>query len=641
MKWREIRTGPVVVALVLIVCVGSSIFGQKSQPQYPKKTQVRDRVEEAHRGMLQGQRNQATEAGKLTDEVAAKLPNTGRTAGKIPRKNLIDEHIFSRIERDRIPHAGLSSDEEFIRRVYIDATGLVPTADAVRKFSTDTDPEKRAKLIDSLIGNEEFAEQWALFWGDLFRAGYSIPNTTFQEWIKEWMRSDRPYNEVVHDMLVPVAKNHGTIPSAVLFGYATFTTMKADGGPVSPDDYTTINRLDMLDEVNTEIGRIFLGINNNCISCHDGAGHLDSIDLFLTDKTRRDFFRQSAFMGRTRILAAWDEKIKNNDAYWMVIDDLGKGYDTENDGEFYSKSEIRVPRDGRTYTPAFLLTGEEPQPGRNPRAELARMLTSHVQFSRATVNLIWGKLMTVAFVTPYNGFDLNRLDPKNPPPKPWTVQPTNPELLEALAQDFRANNFSIHHLMKTIMKSSAYQLSSRFDGEWKESYTAYYPRKYIRVLTGGEAVDSITQVTGRPAQFDNDGERYARFKQLNNPSAIRSSRTPDSRPVQNLVTSFFQTFRRSDTTGNRASTLQALLLMSSDFVNDRVLAANGSTVQQLVESSKSNAEVIEELYLTALARWPTRAEKETTLQDLNKDRKSGTEDLMWALLNGIEFIVNH
>ena len=91
-------------------------------------------------------------------------------------------------------------------------------------------------------------------------------------------------------------------------------------------------------------------------------------------------------------------------------------------------------------------------------------MTSHIQFSRATVNIVWGRLMTVGFVEPYDGFDLARLDPDNPPPAPWTLQPTNPWLLEAMAKDFQANNYSLHHLIKSIMKSSAYQLSAQFPG---------------------------------------------------------------------------------------------------------------------------------------------------------------------------------
>ena len=145
------------------------------------------------------------------------------------------------------------------------------------------------------------------------------------------------------------------------------------------------------------------------------------------------------------MITTWDDRSKNV-VVDLVVDDLAKGYDTADDAPFFTLSENRFPRlDGESYEPAFLLTGEKPKPGENERAALARMITSHPQFARATVNLIWGKLMTAAFVEPYNAFDLDRIDRDNPPEAPWTIQPTNPELLEALAADFRESGYSIHH----------------------------------------------------------------------------------------------------------------------------------------------------------------------------------------------------
>ena len=279
----------------------------------------------------------------------------------------------------------------------------------------------------------------------------------------------------------------------------------------------------------------------------------------------------------------------------------------------------------------------------NPRAELARMLTEHIQFGRATVNLIWGKLMTVAFVEPYDAFDLSRLDPKNPPQAPWTVQPTNPELLQALAEDFMANDYSIHHLMKTILKSSAYQLSSEWEGEWKEPFTAYYPRRFPRVLTGPEVADAIGQATDRPFQFPFAGTEVSRVKQLAKPSDVGGRRsTGESAELNAVLQSFHQSNRMTPPpTGNKASTLQALLLMSSKVISDRAEAANGSRVEQLVESDKTDSEVIEELYLSSLARWPSPEELDVAMEAMKQDRKRGAENLQWALLTSSEFILNH
>ncbi|MBI4474496.1 MAG: DUF1553 domain-containing protein [Acidobacteria bacterium] len=546
-------------------------------------------------------------------------------------KNIVDEHIFGRMERDGIPHAAVSTDSEFIRRVYLDAIGQLPGPEAVRAFLGDTDPNKRDKLIDSLIGAEEFAEQWAWFWGDLFRtvgrSGDGMNGYLFHFWNKEWLRVNRPYNEVVYDLFTASAKSSSTIAAANLISRNSFDTNVL---PINADDYRVSNRLDAIDDFSIESARIFLGINTTCISCHDGAGHLEPINQYLAGKTREEFFRQSAFIGKTRAITLWDDRGKNTTNGDQVVDDMSPGYTTGNDWPFMTESLNRMPRDGKTHEPAFILTGEKPRPGENPRAALARILTNHIQFSRATVNLIWSRLMTVGFVEPYDGFDPARLD----------KQATNPELLDALANEFKSHNYSVQHVIKTIMKSRAYQLSSRFSGAWKDAYAPYYARKYIRLLTGPEVIDAITKATDRPPSFTLDGLPMTRVKQLVWPNDV--GRRDENGEIASIMQAFFQGSRLTQVPdGNRPTTLQALLMTNSSVVNKRVLAEKGSRVSRLLESGSSNAEIIEELFLATLARRPTPEETELALKAFESGRRLGAEDLQWVLLNSIEFVFNH
>jgi hypothetical protein len=157
----------------------------------------------------------------------------------------------------------------------------------------------------------------------------------------------------------------------------------------------------------------------------------------------------------------------------FIVDDLGRGYDTK------SPSMLRIERSGGPSQPKFMLTDELPRHGAEPREELARLLTSHPQFARATVNLYWSKLMGLGIVEPADEFDLAHQDPKHIPTG-WDLQPSHPELLDALAADFRKSGYSLHSLFRTICNSSAYQLSARFPGQWSERYTRYYARKYAR-----------------------------------------------------------------------------------------------------------------------------------------------------------------
>jgi hypothetical protein len=161
-----------------------------------------------------------------------------------------------------------------------------------------------------------------------------------------------------------------------------------------------------------------------------------------------------------------------------------------------TRSVRRMPRYKTDVTPQFLLNGEKPRDGESWREAYARMLTEDPQFARATVNLIWAELIGVGIVDPPLDFDPARLDPAKPPPAPWTIQPSHPELLEALAKDFREHNYDLRRLIRLIVTSSTYQLSSHFDGEWKAAYAPYFARHFVRRLPAETIADAISQATG-------------------------------------------------------------------------------------------------------------------------------------------------
>src|SRR2546421_5237071 len=160
-------------------------------------------------------------------------------------------------------------------------------------------------------------------------------------------------------------------------------------------------------------------------------------------------------------------------------------------------------------------------PGQSRRQALAQQITGDIQFSRAIVNYIWEKFMVEAFVSPSNAFDLARLDPTNPPPAPWTLQPTNPELLDALARWFQANRYDVRALMSLIAKCTAYQLSATYPGNWDVSYVPYYARKYVRRLDAEEIHDAITKATGIQGNYT--------FQSSNLPPVQWAMQLPDTR----------------------------------------------------------------------------------------------------------------
>jgi len=393
----------------------------------------------------------------------------------------------------------------------------------------------------------------------------------------------------------------------------------------------------------------------DCFSCHNGAGHADSFNMFLGSRKRVDFWQQAAFFGKMRNIGHSDGSARNFYGGASLFDDLAPGYNTGNDGTYYTPAEGRFPRDGKTYQPAFLLTGEKPKPGEDPRKALARILSSHIQFARAAVNILWQKLMVVGLVEPFDGFDLKRLDPKNPPKAPWTIQPNNPELLQALADDFRTNNYSIQRVIKTIMKSNAYQLSTQFPGEWKGAYIPYYARRFARVLTPPEAVDMVAQATGAPFSIkearstinNNRIETYEQplsyVSQLYDPSTVKIYKPGTE---NNAIFAFMQAYYQAERTTppvdkNVASPVQAMMMMTSPIVTTRVKAEGTTRVANLLKSGRSDDQIIEELFLSTLSRRPKTDEVEVAKRVMAADKKIGFEDLQWALLNTTEFLVNH
>jgi hypothetical protein len=596
-----------------------------------------DRLEAVHNQLYESQ-DKAKDASRLTQSLSPSLPPSEAAYAPVPRKNFVDEFVFGKMERDHIPHAPLSGDSEFLRRAYLDATGLLPTVEEARRFLADRDPNKRDKLIDSLIGSDAFADEWAYHYDELLRTNDSL----FHIWTKQWIKADRPYNEVFYDMVTPSTKNSAGLPAAMFYDPTAYINNRCVIW-TDADHLKGFNRLDWIDEVTSDLGRVFLGITMDCFSCHNGAGHADSFNIFLGSRKRVDFWQQAAFFGNVRpIGTATDSagaQFQNGQA---MFDDLAPGYNTGDDGNYVTGAENRFPRDGKKYQPAFLLTGEKPKPGENPRKALGRILPSHIQFARAGVNIVWQKLMVIGLVEPYDGFDLMRLDPKNPPPAPWTIQPTNPELLEALAQDFRDHNYSIHHAIKTIMKSNAYQLSTAFEGEWKDSYISYHARRFARILTGPEAVDIMAEATGVPFSVQQYGERRSYVKQLTNPQNMRGGAS-ENKDAYGFMQAYYQSERALPPVDkSMASPIQAMMMMGSPIVTRRVAAEGSTRLGKLLKAGKTDEEIVEELFLASLSRLPGSEEVQVAKRVVSeKGREWALATVEWSLLNSPEFLLNH
>lgn len=562
----------------------------------------------------------------LTRKVAPRLPQTGAPAARVPLRGLIDRHLFGAMSRQGIPHAPLANDCEFCRRVHLDLTGRIPTPERLRAFVSDRAPDKRDRLIDELLASQAWVDHWSYWYGDLVRnCANRIGNPTtkhFDQWIRQSLQADKPYDRFVAEMLTASAPNSVWMPDAAAGGF--LARWHVAGDTMYSDRYE-----DTADEIVVQSSRIFLGVNYQCISCHGGKGFLEKVNLGLVPKQRADLWAMAAFFGKTRVRI-----VPFQDRFTITED--GTGYDTN------AASSVRLQRRGSSVHPTFVLTGQKADPDQPLRRQFARLLTGHPQFARATVNLFWKEFFGLGIVDPVDSFDLARQDPLRPPPAPWTVQPTNPQLLQELASDFARHGFSLKHLMRTMARSSAYQLSSRFDRPWKDSYTPYFARHFVRRLTAEQAHDAISQATLVFGNYKLKDMVYG--TELTPLRFWTEAPTPEEindGEAKSFLRTFGQANREQVDRRPGGSILQAMMLMNSPFVNRRVRAQDGSRVDQLVRSARSDGEIVEELYLATLSRPPLLAEKQVAVSWLDADRRQGAEDLHWSLLNKLDFVFNY
>ena len=379
----------------------------------------------------------------------------------------------------------------------------------------------------------------------------------------------------------------------------------------------------------------FLGVKTECVSCHDGANHLEEINVYLSERKRQEFWGLSAFLSRLNLIELPADAF-NEQAHFLVNDRSQGVYtgvvDPNNPGP-------RPFRTGAAQTPVYIFNGEEPLTD-NWRAELARMVTSDRQFARATVNYLWAHFFRAGIVDPPNGWDLARIDPDNPPPAPWPLQPTHPELLEALADEFIRIGYRIRPIIRLLANSRAYQLSSEYTGEWMPEYALYFARHTPRQLSPEELYDAITTATMTETPMYVEGfDRPLRYAmQLPDPSEPRTDYS---------IMDFLDRFGRGDwwrTPPTTGSTVLRVLYMMNDWtVNSRVFGNWNilTHVTRVIQARLDDRAAIDQLFLATLGRWSTDQEFQLLLNAKTDNYAQWLADAQWVALNKLDFIFNY
>jgi hypothetical protein len=596
-------------------------------------------------------RELTTTTQQVTAMMAAPGGNTSRqirrqTQGPAPGS--IDSFIWADFKKHNITPAPQTTDWEFIRRVTLDLTGRIPTPSKVVSFVSDTSYDKRSRLIEELMESPAWVDKFTMYFGDLYQNTSNRPSiglnrapegrNAFYTWIRDSLQKRKPYNQMVTE-LISVSGGTSFTEGANNFLLNGFMT----GGPSQ----------DIMDSMTNSVFTTFMGMSHvNCLLCHNGRGHVDSLSLWASSVTRYQAWQLASFLSHTQISTVKMDATAN--AYWLVQDNTS-GFTAD-----YRLNTTTGNRPARTpaagcatnqpcarVAPEYILNGNTPKTGENYRVALARNITTDFQFARATVNYMWAYFFGRGLVDPPDSFDPARLDPDNPPPAPWALQPSNPALLKALAEHFVASNYDLRALMKEIVNSDAYQLSSRYEGTWNPAWEPFFARKFVRRLWSEELHDAIAQSSGTIPTYT-----YRGFTDLGFPSVNYAMQLPDvvGAPSDGGVTAFLDAFLR----GNRddqvrkseGSILQVLQLMNTTFVTNRAHAA-GSIHSQLISDNltRGNTDLINTLYLNILSRLPSSDELSKAQAAIptatGTARTNAVQDLAWSLYNKVDFVFNY
>ena len=492
-----------------------------------------------------------------------------------PRRNFIDDHVASGWERLRVTPSALASDEKYLRRVYVDIIGQLPTVEESRRFLNDASADKRDRLVDELLARPVYAEHWANKWADLLRPNpYHVgikATRNYDLWIRDAFRKNKPYDQFVRELLTAQG-------STFRNGNTTFFRDRRE-----PEELTTIT------------SQLFLGIRLECAKCHQHP---------FESYSQADYFSFAA--------------------YFTKIGRKGTGISAPISGseEFIftgTSGQVTHPLTGEVLPPRPLF-GSAPAiaEGSDPRVSLAAWITSKENpfFAQTMSNRVWADLMGRGIVEPVD--DLRATNPAS-----------NPALLAALGQDFADNGFNVKQLIRRITTSSAYGLSS-VPTERNISDTRNFSRHYRQRLRGEVLVDSVSRLSRQPDNFEAMAPGSL-SKEIWTHRIDSLSLDTFGRPDPNQDPPCERT---SDTT-----VVQALHLMNSNQMANKlmsdgslphVLAESMLTPPQIVE------ELYLACYSRLPDAEETRNGVE--LFEKIANRRGAGEDLLWALLNTPEFI---
>ncbi len=509
-------------------------------------------------------------------------PRPGFVWPNVPEKNVVDTQTFAKLKLMTILPSDLCGDSDFVRRVFLDSIGRLPTAVETTAFVDSKETDKREKLIDSLLTKPEFADFWALKWADVLRSSRKTiqlkGSTGFQMWLREKIAKNEPFDKIVTELLTSTGNTYSNPP-------ANYYRIAKD--PMALAESTA---------------QLFLGVRMQCAKCHNHP---------FERWTQDDYYGLSAVFARI--------KTKPEPGLGSVKPVAGASAEV-----VYTlrEGEVTQPRTGVQMKPRFPGSGEADVPkGADRRAAFAEWLTKpgNAFFAKSVANRVWFHLVGKGIVDPVDDFRES-----NPS--------ANDELLDSLATEFTKSKFDLRALVGLILKSRTYQLSA-VPNETNREDTKYFSHAVTKLLTAEQILDALSDFTGVP-------EKFAGL-----PAGTRAVQLPDGEVNHAFLKTFGQPARElaceceRESDGNLA---QALQLINGPTVNEKVKHP-ASRITALLGAKLTDRQILDELYMVALSRKADEDEAKAALAHVTKnaDRRKAWEDVVWAILNTREFLFRH
>ena len=496
--------------------------------------------------------------------------------------NFIDEFAIGKFKELGIAPSPVCDDATFVRRAYLDAIGSLPTPEEVKAFVDREDLAKREKLIDQLLGltgdplldiyNDRYAAYWTLKWSDLIRN--STDNLGEQgmwalhNWIREAFRVNKGMDQFVKEIIT--AKG-----SLYMNGPANYYQINSN--PTALTESTS---------------QLFMGVRLECAKCHHHP---------FESYSQADYYGMAAFFSRVGT--------KNSEEFGL--------FGRERVVVVQPSGEARHPRTGKNMVPT-VLHGEQMEHPLDRRIPLANWLASpdNSWFAKSIVNRYMSYLLGRGLVEPVD--DLRSTNPA-----------TNEEMFTALAEYLEQNQYDVKKLVKVIMNSRVYQLSSQ-PTELNQAAGKFYAFYKVKRIAAEPLLDAINTATATTTKFQNL------------PAGTRAIELPDTNYPNYFLKTFGKPRRTSVCECERApdeNLAQALHTLNGDTINAKIDDANGR-LGKLITAEKSDAEIIRELFLATWSRTPTEEEIAVCKGIVGEaaERKEGLGDVLWALINAKEFI---